>query len=98
MQNAIHHGVQLIVEVLAIRHILAAGFQHQIDGTIELAPRVGDVLNLVIPFPGHLESALSGLDGGFRLGVALQNLGICENDRRDIRAEEKIGLKCWGFG
>ena len=89
--DAVHHLVQLPLILLPVDQALIAGFQHQIDGAVEFAPRVGAVAGLVGAL-ARLEAPLRGLDGGVALRAALEDLRVREDDCGDVGAQINVVL------
>jgi hypothetical protein len=48
--NRVDHFFQAVLVVLTVRRILVGGFEHEIDGGVEVAARAGNIVRLVEPF------------------------------------------------
>ena len=95
--DVLDHVVQLTLKLVPVNQALFAGFQHQIDGAVEIAPCLGEVAGLIGALAG-LEALLRGLDSGVALCTPLDNLRVGKDDRGDVGTQISVvrnGRRFW---
>ncbi|HJZ96132.1 MAG TPA: hypothetical protein VKE70_06480 [Candidatus Solibacter sp.] len=90
--DLVSHILEFFLEFLTISWIQIAGFEHQIDGSVELAAGVGQILNLVEALPG-LESLLRLLDEIIALCAFSRGGKFGNQDCWKVCFEESVGLE-----